>query len=173
MKKSLAKGNINGFTLIELLVTISIVAIMLTVVTPSFSEFIYANKLRSTRDLLISSLRTAQQQALRRSIPVSLCPSTDGSTCKSSWSSVTGWLVYEDNNRSNTLNAGDEIIVTQEETGIKSISGVATVQFRPTGHISSATTTFTLCSKSTTASETLIEVTRLGKIEESPGGICQ
>lgn len=85
-----------GFSLIELLVTISIVAILLAAVVPSFSRSIANTHIATVRDNLISSLQFARAEAISRNVAVALCPSTDGATCTagSDWSD--GWIVYLD-----------------------------------------------------------------------------
>lgn len=160
-----------GFTLIELLITISLVTILLLIVSPSFTELIESNKQRTARDLLISALNTAQQQALSKNISVFLCPSSDGITCSTLWAGSTGWLVYEDLDRDGTLDTS-EIIVSQINTDISTIANATPlIIFSPTGHVDNAST-FTLCGHSTNQVSSQISITRMGTIEAAAGGLC-
>jgi type IV fimbrial biogenesis protein FimT len=173
MEKTLFKGRVRGFTLIELLITISMVMILLTIVAPSFTNLVNSNKQRTARDLLISALNTAQQQALSKNISVYLCPTSDGSSC-SNWASSTGWLVYEDRNRSgDVLDDTDEIIINQNRGDINSIGNTTElIRFNPTGHLSGAIGTFTLCGHSTNQSGSQITISQMGTIESAVGGGC-
>jgi len=171
MDKTCLKGIVRGFTLIELLITISMVTILLLIVSPSFTELIESNKQRTARDLLISALNTAQQQALSKNVSVYLCPTSDGITCSTLWAGSTGWLVYEDLDRDGTLDAS-EIIVSQIDAGITSIANATpSIEFSPTGHVVTANT-FTLCGHSTNQVSSQISITRMGTIEAAAGGVC-
>lgn len=85
-----------GFSLIELLVTISIVAILLAAVVPSFSRSIANTHIATVRDNLISSLQFARSEAISRNVAVALCPSTDGANCTASSDWADGWIIYLD-----------------------------------------------------------------------------
>ncbi|MCG6202379.1 GspH/FimT family pseudopilin [Psychromonas antarctica] len=172
MEETLFKGRVRGFTLIELLITISMVMILLTIVAPSFTNLVNSNKQRTARDLLISALNTAQQQALSKNISVYLCPTSNGSSC-STWANSTGWLVYEDRDRGDDLDAPGEIIINQTRGDIRRITNTTElIKFNPTGHTSGAIGTFTLCGHSTNQSGSQITISQTGTIESAVGGGC-
>jgi type IV fimbrial biogenesis protein FimT len=171
MKKTLFNRAVLGFTLIELLITIALIAILLTIIAPSFTGLVNSNKLSTTRDLLISSLHTAQQQALSKSISTYICPTTNGSNCLANWVGSTGWIVYEDLDRSGTLDAG-EMILIQIESDVNSIANTTNqIEFRSTGHVVGGTP-FTLCSISTGVSSAQITITKMGRITFAAAGGC-
>ena len=80
-----------GFTLIEVLVAIAIVAIMAAVGVPSFRQFMLEQQAESQREAMLNSLSTARVSARRYSLPVNVCPSSNGTVCGNDWSQ--GWLV--------------------------------------------------------------------------------
>ncbi len=62
-----------GFTLVELIVTIAVAAILITVAVPSFKHMIESNRLSTTANNLVSALRTAQMEAIKRNTSTQFC----------------------------------------------------------------------------------------------------
>jgi type IV fimbrial biogenesis protein FimT len=59
----------------------------------------------------VSALNIARSESVKRGIPVSVCSSTNGTTCAGSTTWNTGWIVFTDNvGPAGQLNAGDELI---------------------------------------------------------------
>lgn len=90
-----------GFTLIELMVTIAILAILMTVAIPSFSRLIASNRLSAATNELYGSMVQAKSDAIRQGNRVTICPSSDGSSCATgstpTWSA--GWVSFTDSTR--------------------------------------------------------------------------
>lgn len=157
-----------GFTLVELIITLSVLTIMLLIATPSFFELIESNKLRTTKDLLVSALYTAQQQAISKNVPVYFCPSSDGKNCDDAWHQNDGWLVYEDMDRSEGLDNG-EIILSQVDIKVdRIISDQRILRFLPMGQVTN--NTFTLCSNSDAQNDEKISISRMGRVSYAPSG---
>ena len=87
---------LKGFTLIELLVTIAVVAILMAVAVPSFVQQIRSNQVVTAASKLRDILTYARSEAIKRSSLVSICPSSNGSSCLSSTAWATGWMVFVD-----------------------------------------------------------------------------
>ncbi len=67
----------NGFTLIELMVTVVVAAILLGVAVPSFRDAIQNNKFVATSNQLVSALKYARTEALKRRAAVTVCGLND------------------------------------------------------------------------------------------------
>ncbi|WP_150914636.1 GspH/FimT family pseudopilin [Marinobacter halotolerans] len=93
----------NGFTLIELLVTIAILAITVTIAIPSFQNVIASNKLQEGRERLRTAIMYTKGEAVARNQTVTLCPSSDGSTCGDNNDWDENWLVVTDGNNTGAV----------------------------------------------------------------------
>lgn len=59
-----------GFTLVELLIGLVILAILMLLALPTFSEFMANARIRNTADSLANGIRYAQVEAIKRNRPV-------------------------------------------------------------------------------------------------------
>jgi prepilin-type N-terminal cleavage/methylation domain-containing protein len=87
-----------GLTLIEMAVTVAIVAIVAAISTPSFLSFIQSNRVQSEVNSMVNSLQLARSEAIKRGQSVSICPSSNGSSCLGAITWNVGWLVFVDRN---------------------------------------------------------------------------
>jgi type IV fimbrial biogenesis protein FimT len=86
----------HGFTLIELLTAIAIVAILAGIATPTLRQYAANSRTTAATNSLVSALATARSEALRRSVPVTVCSSTDSQSCAASTTWSTGWIAFTD-----------------------------------------------------------------------------
>lgn len=143
-------GILRGFTLIELMVTIAIVAILLGIAVPSFNSIVLNMKLTSYANDLVASTLLARSEAIKRNAVVSLCVSSNGTSCGTGgWEQ--GWIVMC-NTTDNTWcdPAGPNTMVIQSQPAVSSgwkiteSSGITNVSFQPTGTGATAAT-LTVC----------------------------
>lgn len=84
-----------GITLLELMLTVAIIGILALLVAPSLDSMLKANRTRTVASELLAALNLARSEAARRGQPVSICRSSDGSSCATGgtgWDK--GWIVF-------------------------------------------------------------------------------
>ena len=142
-----------GFTIIEMMITVTIIAIIIGLATPSYQHLVSNNRLIVTNNDLMTSLALARQNAISYAKDVYLCELLDEKTCNekrpfnADWSK--GWMVFIDNNRNALLDDKDTISYVSYKPNQKGIAIVFNQQgrlrFRPDGSARSAG--FYLCSR--------------------------
>ena len=104
-----------GFTLIELMTTVAVVAILVGIVAPGMDSFIRDNRLSSQINTLMAAIHHARAEATSRRNIMTLCASTNSSSCNTSnWEN--GWILFTDSNNSGNgvVDGADEILLVQE-----------------------------------------------------------
>jgi type IV fimbrial biogenesis protein FimT len=102
-----------GLTLVELMITLVILAVTVMVVSPSMSQLIQGNRLRTEAGRLIVAINLARSEAVIRNVPVSVCPSSMAGTgiAECSGDYTDGWIVFTNRDRNAQVDSGsDEII---------------------------------------------------------------
>ncbi len=129
-----------GFTLLELMITLAVSAILMFVAVPSFVSFIRNSQMTTQANAFFTDLSLTKSEAVKRNARVSICASTNGTTCSGSTNWATGWIVFTDaSGSSGVLDDSDELLRTHGE-----IKGEATftsggdsyVQFTASGYSS-------------------------------------
>lgn len=124
-----------GFTLLELMVGITVLALVLGIGVPTFTEMVRNNRQTAAVNQLVTSLNLARSEAVKRRIRVSLCPSNaaqDACDAAASWSQ--GWLIFEDDSgTAGTLDGSDEILQTERPTqgGFVYTTTASSIRFLP------------------------------------------
>ena len=114
----------HGFTIIELMIAILVASILLTVGVPSFKTIIANNRITSQANELISGLNLARSEATKRGQRVSICSSTNGTSCASSTNWATGWIVFNDPDGDGAVaNATDIVRGWEAVTGGSTLAG--------------------------------------------------
>lgn len=83
-----------GFTLIEMIVTLIIVAILAAFAMPQMTGMLHRNAVSNASNTLLADLAYARGEAVVRRTTVSICPTTNGTTCANTDAYASGWLVY-------------------------------------------------------------------------------
>jgi len=157
-----------GFTLIEMMVTIAVAAMLLMIAVPSFRNASLSSQLRSAANDFIASSNFARSEAIKRGSAVTLCVSTDGSTCAAGgWEQ--GWIVL----------SGTTVL--QHESAapngfkLSAAGSVATLSFQPIG-IGATPTTLTVCRATPTvgAEERVVTLDATGRawVQITRNGAC-
>lgn len=157
-----------GFTLIELMIAIAVLAILLAIAVPSFSEVILGGKLRSAANDLVASVYLARGEAIKRNAVVNLCASSNGTSCAGTWEQ--GWIVL----------AADNTVIQHQQalsSGLKmtEAGGVVSIGFQPTG-VGATPATLTVCRATPTAGsqERVISISATGRtsVTKTTTGSC-
>jgi type IV fimbrial biogenesis protein FimT len=114
------RTNHHGFTLLELMTALAVLGVLVALAAPSFKQFSANSRIAATANSLANALAVARTEALRQSMPVAICASSDAQTCKlgnrNDWS--TGWIVFTDNSgTTGVLDSTDTLIQTWPAPG--------------------------------------------------------
>jgi type IV fimbrial biogenesis protein FimT len=101
----------HGFTLFEILIVLAIVAILMSLATPSFYAYSAQAKSKATIQKLSGLIRFARNNAINHQSATILCPSKDGLKCGKNWQE--GTLVFKDINNDKQLNSTEAILYFQ------------------------------------------------------------
>jgi type IV fimbrial biogenesis protein FimT len=71
----------NGFSLVELMIAIAILVILAGIGIPNFREMILNNRIVSHGNGLLGTLQLARSEAVTRRATITVCPSSDQTTC--------------------------------------------------------------------------------------------
>lgn len=155
----------SGFTLVELMITIAVLAIVMAFAVPSFNDMTLGSKLRSQANDLVAGAALARSEAIKRNQPVSLCASSNGTSCTGSWSQ--GWIVI----------TGATVIMNHgaAANGFLVLSDQTSFTFQPTG-VGATADTLTVCraTPSVGGQERVVSVSATGRasVERTNTGSC-
>lgn len=141
---TLARSN-RGFTLVELMLTVIVLAIVVGLAVPSFQALIMNNRITSQVNEITSLISYARSEASKLpDATLTVCPSTDGSSCVNSAAWEGGWIVMRDTDGDRILDAGDGDEILRVFQGLRggntlrvsglSSSGGTYIQFAGNGY---------------------------------------
>jgi type IV fimbrial biogenesis protein FimT len=179
-----------AFTLIELLITIAIMAVLVTLATPSLQALIRNNRITGQANELVAGLMLGRSEAVKRGVSVTLCGSADGSSCAGDGNWEQGWMVFSDVAADGVVQAGtgaclateDCILRTQEPlpTNFSLRSGATFsnwLSYSPTGTVrgsgGTGTDTFRLCPDNAVIDDARgIVIAITGRVKVEKGGVA-
>jgi type IV fimbrial biogenesis protein FimT len=144
-----------GFTLVELMVVVAIAAVLIAMAVPSFTGMIKANQISSAVNTFMSDARFARSESVRLGGGVTMCrsnapetvpPSCDAGAGPDGNGWITGWVVFQDLNNDQSIDAGEPILRVQSPvTAIDSMlasNSRSMIRFTATGRAQNTTSAF-------------------------------
>ncbi|MCU0976327.1 MAG: GspH/FimT family pseudopilin [Steroidobacteraceae bacterium] len=128
-----------GVTLLELMVAITVLALLLGIGVPSFTNVIRNNRLATQANELVTAFNVARSEASKRGLPVSVCVSSNGTACDTAspnW--ANGWIVFTDTATAGEVDGTDEVLQVTGRLaagyGLEEAEvGASFIQFLPSG----------------------------------------
>jgi type IV fimbrial biogenesis protein FimT len=157
-----------GFTLIEMMIAITVAGILLMIAVPSFRNASLSSQLRSAANDFIASTNFARSEAIKRGTAVTMCVSTDGSSCAAGgWEQ--GWIVL----------SGTTVLQHESAapSGFKmsATGSVANLSFQPIG-VGATPATLTVCraTPSVGSQERVVTLDSTGRgwLKITTNGVC-
>ena len=135
-----------GVTLVELMITVSIVAIILTLVGPSIQSILIKNSIVAEINETSSLIQYARHHAIDEQAEVVVCPSKDYSVCSNDWNDPKIVFIDKDDNAIRAVT--EELLVTSGSSSLTSLMTNTTdiIKFTGTGE-ANETTEILLCHK--------------------------
>lgn len=171
-----------GMTAIELLVVLAVIAILAVVAVPSFVDLTQRNRVSGEVNGFVGDLQFARSEAIKEGQTVTICASSDGSTCASGGNWKTGWLVFADANGNQVHDSTETVLRKQPAlagTDTFTASGnTSAISYSRDGFAMSFTGTVTLTVHTTplnAAATRCIAVNLVGRqqVQSANGGTCQ
>lgn len=173
----------SGVTLVELLIVIVITSILAAIAIPSYRRMVISNKVSTMVSDLHSSLLLARSEALKRSVSIGVCkttnPSDSSPICNNGVDTLgwaTGWMIYVDTNGNKAKDTNEAVVQVfgpylsnAAEGSISSDAANQTVTFGITGQ-TFVKTQFVVNAPSSYTSETravCISVGGRAKVEQA------
>ena len=138
----------SGFTLPELLIAVTVLAVMMAVGLPNFTEFVRNQRVKTASFDLFSSLIYARSEAITRNASVKVEP------VGGDWAS--GWTIKD---------AGGNVLKTLDKVGGNMvIDGPLSVEFRGSGRLNAASMPqFQLAAAGVTVTKRCIKIDLSGR----------
>lgn len=112
-----------GFTVVELMISIVVAAVLLALASPSFVEFTKNRRITAQANEFVSTLSLARSEALKRVSRVTVCASSNGTSCTGGWNQ--GYLVFNDDNNNGSVDGGESILkVVSALAGANTLNGI-------------------------------------------------
>lgn len=108
-----------GFTLVELMITLAVLAIILGIALPNFSELMRANRAQTQANLLLKSLNLARSEAIKRGAAVRVSALSNGN-----WH--LGWRVWSDSNGNGSFDNAELLRLSPAWSGTETLTSLVT-----------------------------------------------
>jgi len=159
-----------GFTMIELLIALAIAGILAAIAMPAFQNFIKDNRLKTRTSLMISHLQLARSESAKQKSRVTVCTSSNGTTCTPGTDWDNGWIVWTEKDGVAGLDPNTELLLSEARSNnvIEIDSGFDTMDYLPDGTAitpGGGGIQFTFCDDRTAESGRQITIALTGRAE--------
>ena len=129
-----------GLTLLEMMITLSIIAIVMTVVAPNVQSILIKNKIVAEINELSAVVQFARNTAIDEQTTSVVCPSVNFTECTNNWDDPK--IVFIDENGNLQRDADEEILVaTSQLFSVNNLTGPnGPISFNDTGAAITAST---------------------------------
>jgi type IV fimbrial biogenesis protein FimT len=134
-----AASRASGVTLVELMFALTVLGILLAIAVPSFRGASLSSRLSAIANDLHSSVQIARSEAIKSNTTVTLCTSTNGTSCAASGDWEQGWIVLDVND-----NVIDSHAALQDGYRVIEASGTEELLFQPIG-VGASAAAFKVC----------------------------
>ena len=134
----MSRGKAGGFTLVEMMVALLVLAVLIVISAPGFSNLIKNNRMLSHMYAMRAALNGARSEALAQRNIVTLCRSADGAKCchnppadpacsAGDWN--TGFIAFLDDN-GNSADRGNSAVDPNDQIFISKVLDVDTLEVK-------------------------------------------
>lgn len=125
-----------GFSLIELMIAIALIAIMAGIGIPAYQNMVLNNRIATTTNNLLGFLQMARSEAVTQRRTITVCPSSNMTSCDASAAWHGGMIMLEGANLLRTLPAAAQ--------GVEILSASTQVSYLSTGRLNGADPAFSI-----------------------------
>ena len=161
-----------GFSLVEMMIALVVLAVLIVITAPGFSDLIRNNRLLSQVYAMRAALNEARSEALAQRSFVTFCRSNDGATCSGNWNEgYIAFLDFDGDGAVDDPNApdGDQVFFSKsldsDELDIDYSNAQNRVRFDSQGYARTFDGVFTFCDDRQEMAARRMRV--------SPGGVLQ
>lgn len=100
-----------GFTLVEIFIALGILAILVMTAVPNLLVFMQDNRIATQVNRFVGTLHYARSIAVTEQESITICKSSNGTSCQNNVEWEDGWIVFRDDNGNGTLNTNTDTLI--------------------------------------------------------------
>ena len=169
-----------GFSLLELLVVLGLVGVLASLAVPSMGALLLKRAVQHSAQALVTDLRLARSEAVKRAHTVVMCSSADAKACSTLAAWLDGWIVFADRDGDRRLDAGEDLIrVQQRLIGLSSVASTkpqndnAYFVYQPTGLAKAAAQTLIFKPQGSAVAPRVVCISNQGRPTLRPEGLSE
>ena len=162
---------LGGFTLVELLVVITVAGILMAIAFPGMRAMVQSQRGATAAGALVASMSLARSEAIKEDAAaagVTVCASTNGTTCDPGGAWANGWIVLPPPVLGNAPLQVSGALPTDLTVSVQ--PAIASLSFLSSGQaaFAAAFVSFKFCDSRGAAFGRVVEVSRGGRIQAAP-----